>query len=188
VAALHQRHRQEIIRLVEALAAACQETGVQLPIARLLSDVSSSRYRRSLGRRLRFGAGAMMQRRMRRRTRKRGLLGRRSPRRQHTETKTASEQQDSPEDQLVAAFTRHAGLSPADKDQEARTRLRQFVTYGGIGLLPKARWDELLDARVTRALAFYTFGYLPGTIGWVDVLRKTQAYAASLGLVPPSHV
>jgi hypothetical protein len=64
--------------------------------------------------------------------------------------------------------------------------VRQFITYGGIGLLPKAQWDELLDARVTRALAFYKFGYLPGTIGWVDVLHKTQAYTASLGLVPPS--
>jgi hypothetical protein len=93
LAALQPHHRQEIIRLVEALAAACQETGVHLPLPRLLSEYPSSRYRRSLGRRLRFGAGAMMQRRMRRRTRKRVLLGRRPPRRQHTETKTGSEQQ-----------------------------------------------------------------------------------------------
>jgi hypothetical protein len=183
LAALQPRHRQEIIRLVAAVAAACQETGVQLPIARLLHYYPSSRYRRSLGRRLRLGMGALVQHRMRWRTRRRMVLGQRRRRQRTDDGATPG---TSPEDRLVTAFTRSAALSPDNYHQEARTRLRQFITSGGIGLLPKAQWNELLDERVARALAFYKLGHPAGTTGWVDVLHATQAYAVALGLVPPS--
>jgi hypothetical protein len=183
LAALQPHHHQHIIRLIEALSAACHTTNVHLPIVRLLNDPPSSYYRQRLGRRFSFGFGRLVRQRMRRYRRRRVILGRR---RRPIHADAIAQDGERPEDRLVAEFTRKAGLSAEDDYREGRTLLRQFITYGGIGLLSKGQWWDLLDDRVVRVLAFYKLGFPAGTTNWPAVLARTQEYAASLDLVPPS--
>jgi hypothetical protein len=191
LAALQPHLRQLVAYRALCLYQACQETGIHLSIIRLLRDYPSSRYRRQVGRRLSFGAGAMAQRRAGKRRKKRYLHIRRRPpteKQKKLASKRAAERaaQQQAEDHLVGAFSRLADLSPVDKHQEGRTFVRQFIYSGGIGLLPKAQWGELLDERVTRALAFFKLSRPFGVIGWPDTLQRVQEYARSLDVPAPS--
>ncbi len=191
LAALQPNLRQLIAHRALCLYRACQETGIHLPIVRLLNDYPSSRYRRQVGRRFSFGAGALAQRRASNRRKKRYLHIRRRPptekqKKLASKRAAARAAQQQAEDHLVEAFSRLADLSPVDKHREGRTFVRQLIYTGGIGLLPKAQWGELLDERVTRALAFFKLSRPFGVIGWPDTLQRVREYSRSLGLPAPS--
>ncbi|NJK81742.1 MAG: hypothetical protein HC914_18425 [Chloroflexaceae bacterium] len=99
---------------------------MHLPIPRLLSDNPSSPYRRSQGRRLRLGFGAIVQRKIESSEETTGCAGPPSPATTANADRFRAARKG--QDRLVGAFTHHADLSPADAYQEARTRVRQFIT------------------------------------------------------------
>ncbi|MEM8532529.1 MAG: hypothetical protein AAGF95_16925 [Chloroflexota bacterium] len=174
--------RAEIRRLVVALAHACHATGSTLPLPRLLREPPSSRYRRRLGRRLAPVLGPPRRSGQRPR-RRQGVL---PPRRRVPPADVPLVPVPRPDDDLVVQFAQYAGFSAATHYQEARTRLRHFITYGVLGLIPKSHWHRMLDARVGDLLYFFKLAYPSGTVDWTHVLACVHAYAHSLGVPPPS--
>jgi hypothetical protein len=72
-------------------------------------------------------------------------------------------------------------------EKDAQARLRDFLTYGVLGLLPRGQWQDVLDARLVSWLNLIKLGRLDGTVRWGPLTQQLHRYAAELGLPPPSH-
>jgi hypothetical protein len=169
------------LRYIETLLlnlhAAVRVSGAPLPLRALLVERPSSRRRVQVSRRFRFGLAAIIKRRQQRRTgRKRTLQQRvngQSPRRAPPQPKTAP--------QLIRTF---AELSHPD-ERDAEYRIRNFITYGAIGLLPRGDWERCLDPRLYSWLRLIKYGRLDGRVPWQQVMAQLDTYRQSLGLATP---
>jgi hypothetical protein len=182
LSSLHPDDRQEIETMFRHLLAAMQQSKVALPIAMLLNDYPSSHRRRRLGRRFWFGLSNIIQRRESRRHRRQrqwySSIGKqqqkRDTQRQQTHDDTAN--------RLVAAFAEQAGLEARD----ARTLLRDVITYGPLGLLPRAARMHALYQPLESWLALIKLGRLTGSVPWLQVVAQVNTYREQLGL--PHHL
>jgi hypothetical protein len=155
----------------------CQEAGVQLPIVRLINHHPSGIYRVKLGRRLRFGVPAIVSRRQHKQRRK----GKR--RWQQDRQKDNSLFQVHEEDQLVAAFVRRAGMVQVSAGRDV---LRQFVTYGALGMFRRGEWPELIDRRIFSLLTFFKLGCPDGRLHWSALMQQLRSYAAEKNISAPT--
>jgi hypothetical protein len=81
-------------------------------------------------------------------------------------------------DRLVDAFARLADLDAGD----VRTLLRDFITYGLLGLLPRAVRVHAIYEPLVSWLALIKWGRLPGSVPWLEVVRQANRYGEQLGL------
>lgn len=166
------RHTIEV--LVYHLVAAMNEAQVALPLAMLLNEYPSSYRRRRLGRRFWFGLAAILHRRESRRQRRRRQYGSR-----YSQRTQQTNQQTSPDaDRLLAAFARLADLDVRD----ARALIRDFITYGLLGWLPRAARVSAVYQPLVSWLALIKWGRLPGRVPWLEVVRQVNRYGEHLGL------
>src|SRR5581483_1932776 len=82
-------------------------------------------------------------------------------------------------------ITKFADLAQLD-EQDARNRVRNFLTYGVMGLLPRKQWLWVFDPRLISWLQLIKIGHLEGTIAWSTVLHVAGEYARLLGIPRPS--
>ncbi len=178
--AMHTHMRQEIERLLEHLLAAIEGIGSSFSLVPLLTSHPSSPYRIRRGRRVWYGAAASIKRIQRRRGRtRRRRLFRFPPQRSQQPPET---QQDKHGDQLVIAFAERAELTEA----EARRRLRNLITYGGIGLLAEKDWKNAVDMRTREVVHFFKLARVKGTIDWSRMRRQINSELSRLQLTPLS--
>jgi hypothetical protein len=85
-------------------------------------------------------------------------------------------------DRLVERFAELALLDETD----ARVRLRNFLTYGLIGLLQRWRWDDVIDARIMSWLRLIKLGRLDGTVDWARLYQQVEQYARLLDIPIPA--
>jgi hypothetical protein len=170
--------RVEIECLTACLFTAIQNTGIQLPLVPLLKDAPSSRRRVRLGRRITFGVPSIVRQKHRKHKTSWPTTSRRyTPRQiQKSSTKTAVEQQ------LITMF---ANLVPLN-ESEATSRLRNVITYGVLGFLPKSQWYDIVDGRLLSWLRLIKFGHVERAVPWSQVYGFAQAYSANLGITIPS--
>lgn len=158
----------EIERLVPLLLDALETAGIPLSIEPFLSKQPSTYRRITWGRRLRFGVPTINRRRQQRRSRRRsgksGANYHHPPRRSEAETT------------LVTSFARLSGLTP----KEAEDRLRNVVTYGVLGLLPKGNWETLIDARLLSWLRLMRFGHVPNAVLWPEIYHGAERLCAEI--------
>lgn len=172
---------EDDLRYIETLLlnlhSAVRVSGAPLPLRALLTERPSSRRRVQISRRFRFGLAAILKRRQQRRAgRKRTLQQRvngQSPRRAPPQPKTAP--------QLIHTF---AELSHLD-ERDAENRIRNFITYGAIGLLPRGDWERCIDPRLYSWLRLIKYGRLDGRVPWQQVMAQLDTYRRSLGLATP---
>jgi hypothetical protein len=81
-------------------------------------------------------------------------------------------------DRLVDAFARLADLDAGD----VRTLLRDFITYGLLGLLPRAVRVHAIYEPLVSWLALIKWGRLPGSVPWLEVVRQVNRYGEQLDL------
>jgi hypothetical protein len=137
--------REEIERLAALLLQALQNTGIPFSRTPLVTELPSSRRRRNWGRRLSFGLPSIAKRRHQRRQNRHSLHVRSS--------EPSSVPHGLREDELVAEFARLSVLLPSD----AAHRLRNVVTYGVMGFVPRSHWYKLFDERLIRWLQLGSF-------------------------------
>jgi hypothetical protein len=126
-----------------------------------------------------FGVPAIMRRKQRRRRRWRAGHSNKKKTRPQTDWHS---KEPSREDTLVANFAELAQLD----EQDARNRLRNFLTYGVLGLLPRGQRLAVLYARLLSWLHLIKLGHLDGGILWSYVLHLATEYARLLGVQRPS--
>jgi hypothetical protein len=171
---LDAEDRQSIETTLQHLVASTKETGVPLPLAMLIDDYPSSRRRRRLGRRFWFGLASILHRRESRRQRRR-----RQYRSRFSQHMQQTNQETSPDaDRLVAAFARLADLDVRD----ARALIRDFITYGLFGLLPRTVRVRAIYQPLVSWLALIKWGRLPGSVPWLQVVEQLNSYREQLGL------
>jgi hypothetical protein len=171
---LDDEDRQAIETTLQHLVAAIKESGVPLPLATLIDDYPSSRRRRRLGRRFWFGLATILHRRESRRQRRQQRY--RSQFSQHA--KQPHQKTNADADRLVAAFARLADLDVRD----ARALIRDFITYGLLGLLPRAVRVHAVYQPLVSWLALIKWGRLPGSVPWLEVVEQVNHYSEHLGL------
>ncbi len=165
----------EIEHSVPLLFRSIETARIPLSLEPLLTKRPSTYRRIRWGRMLRFGVPSIAKSRSKRQA---GWWSKpAAPKR------TASEEADnSAEKRLIAEFARLSGLTP----KEAKDRLRNVLTYGVLGLLPKGTWYSLFDARLMSWLRLMRFGHVEGALLWSDIYRAAERYSAELGITPPA--
>jgi hypothetical protein len=83
---------------------------------------------------------------------------------------------------LIAAFAREAVLD----ERDARGRLRDFLTYGLLGLLPRSTRSRAIDPRLLEWLELIKLGRLEGSISWSAVAQGLRTYCQFLKIEEPS--
>lgn len=170
--ALSEDDQAAIERLVFNLQVAIRISGVQFPLVALLKERPSSTRRIHVSRRFRFGLAAIIKRRNQRRSQRKTTL---------YQTSRESGRQPTPASQLIYTF---AGLSKLEEN-EAAAVLRDLITYGAVGLLP--RWKRLscLDPRLLSWLRLIKYGRLDGRVPWSRLMVQLDIYRKALGLPKP---
>src|SRR5262249_21231715 len=174
--ALRVQARQEIGRLIGHLYAAVGAIGSSFSILPLLTSHPSSPYRVRRSRRVWYGTAASIKRVQQRRARVRrrslirfawqhGQQPQQAPRDQHG-------------DRLVTEFAARVELS----EEDARQRLRNLITYGGIGLLAEKDWKDAIDVRARECLHFFKLARVEGTVDWIVMRRQVNDYLSTFGL------
>jgi hypothetical protein len=168
--------QEEIVRLAAALFQALQNTGIQFSRVPVIKEYPSSRRRRSWGRRLSFGVPAIVRRRQERRRLHRELRPRLVSSTDHLP------QQPSLEDRLINEFGRLAMLPP----KEAADRLRNVLTSGAPGFVPRSHWYQLFDNRLLTWLRLIRFGHPERSLEWSRIYQGASLYTKEIGIVVPS--
>jgi hypothetical protein len=171
--------QQECERLVLHLLAAARAVGLPNSLKPLIDQFPSSPLRIRWGRRFWFGLPSIMQRKQRHRcaSRIRGSRGRTAKPQTNQQPKPPSR-----EDKLVEIFAELAQLDA----QDARNRVRNFLTYGVLGLLPRGQWRWVLDPQFMSWLYLIKLGHLDGAVMWSEVLQAASDYTQLLGVPRPS--
>jgi hypothetical protein len=168
VGALDEDARREIAEGVKHFRAAMDETGVQAPLRRLLRDSPYSRSRRNFGRGLWFGMSARSRRGQRSRRKSRDIQ---RPVK-HIELREDDDDNPfsvlAPEDKLVAAYSRRAGL---EDDASGRSIVRSVGWNGSVSFLPKDQWQRAVDPTFAEYIKLIKLGHLDGTV-WHSALRE----------------
>src|SRR5262249_14971577 len=81
-------------------------------------------------------------------------------------------------DRLVTEFAARGELS----EEDARQRLRNLITYGGIGLLAEKDWKDAIDVRARECLHFFKLARVEGTVDWIVMRRQVNDYLSTFGL------
>lgn len=147
---------------------AISETGIAFPLLRLLDEYPSSRYRLALGRRFWFGTPSIQRRRQRHR---------RKIHRPRWRIKTGPPFPDDVVKRFVEAVAHRLGLTP----EATRDRLRQLITYGGLGVVPKKDWATALDSRLVDYIHLITMGHVRGSVDLNALQIQVNQYATMLG-------
>lgn len=172
--------RHLIEHMLRCLLKAIEATGVSFSIVPLITDQPSSNHRRRLGRRISFGLPSLIQQRQNRQVhqRKKKVSQTTIP----YQADAASTMRQSDENNLVSTFAVDAHLD----EQEAKNYLRDFITYGVLGLLPKEQRALCIDRRLLSLLQLTKFGHIPGTVQWPHVMQVVASYCSSLAIDVPS--
>jgi hypothetical protein len=171
--ALAEDDQAAIESLVFNLQAAIRISGVQFPLAALLKERLSSKHRIHVSRRFRFGLAAIIKRRNERRSRRKTALQQAS--------RKESGRQPTPATQLIRIFAELSNLEESD----AAARLRDLITYGAIGLLPRGQRLRCLDPRLISWLRLIRYGRLDGRVPWPRLMTQLDVYRRALGLPKP---
>ncbi len=169
--------RDECRRITLCLLEALQEVDFQFSFKPLLTEYPSSSRRRRWGRRFWFGVPAVISRR---RVYRRSNKSKANRRRAWSQGHYTLDRQRS--ERLIARFAEIAVLD----ENDARVRLRDFLTYGVLGLLARWRWDDIIDPRIMSWLRLIKLGRLDGTVNWGAVRQRIEQYATSLGIPVPN--
>ncbi len=169
------RHKVEL--LLHLLLQAIHETGAPFSLLPLLRGLPSTAYRRRRGRAIWFGAGAIQQRRQR--GKKKQQLVRVSTRSRGTRKLAGAK--DWP-DVLIARFAVLAGIEEPD----ARSRVRDLITYGPVAVLAKGERLKAIDSRYLAYLELLKFGHLDGTIRRARLRDLVNRYGELYNLPPLS--
>ena len=173
-AGMPQDIQDECQRLVFALLAAAVDAGFQFSFKPLLRERVSSPRRRRWGRRLWFGVPAtMLRKRVQRR--KWGPQVRQAIRRAYSGKEYAK--------RLISGFANSAVLD----ERDARARLRDFLTYGILGLLPRTTRVRAIDPRLFAWLEMMKLGSLDGAVMWPAIARQLHIYAQHLRIPTPAE-
>lgn len=155
---------------------AMHETGVVFPLIALLTEQPSSGRRKRVSRQFSFGLAAIIRRRQ---GKKKHIY--RTAHGQHLHTpKRRSGPRPS------TAFVKAVAASSILTENDATARLRDLITYGGIGLLPRWQRAACLDPRLLSWLRLIRYGRLEGRIFWPDLMAQLTRYCQELDLAPPS--
>jgi hypothetical protein len=157
---------QEIENSLWQVQEAIIESGIPFPLMRLLQENPSSPYRIALGRRVWFSAAASLRRRSRR-------IRKKTSKQQPTVQPIASN--------LVDTFVGLVAKKLELDENDARQRLRQLITSGGIGMLKKDRWISVIDPRLRNYIHFIKLGHLNGSVDWSRMYVQLNRYAEQLG-------
>ncbi|MEI6775927.1 MAG: hypothetical protein WCK70_03405 [Chloroflexales bacterium] len=174
-AALAKDDRAYIEALVFHLQAAIRSSGVAFPLLPLLTEHPSSPRRIRVSRRFRFGLAAIMRRRKQKRVR------RKPGRRTTPYPKPKKTLQPKPATTLIQAFAERSNL----EEDDATARLRELITYGALGLLPRNQRMHCLDPRVRSWLRLIKYGRLDGRVPWPRLMAQLDTYRRALGLPNP---
>lgn len=165
---------QEFIKgLAFNLQAAIRVSGVQFPLLPLLTERPSSARRVRVSRRFRFGLASIIKRRNQRRSRKQTV-----PRPALTRR---PEPQPAPATQLIRTFAERGRL----EESEAASHLRDLITYGAFGLLPRGQRLHCLNPLLMSWLRLIKYGRLDGCVPWPRLLAQLDVYRSALGLASP---
>lgn len=165
--------REKIVANVAHLRNAIAAAELPIDAYPLLSVHTGGSERRQWGRRAPYGVGRYA---VRRGQRVRQRLRPHAPRRRQR----FSTADDDRFHKLADTFAEQSGL----KAREARDRIRNTITFGGIGLLPRTEWPEAIDRRLLSYLSLFKFGRVDGTLLWHDAMPLINQYASQLGLPP----
>ncbi|MBX0328193.1 hypothetical protein K2Z83_10940 [Oscillochloris sp. ZM17-4] len=172
-AALAEDDQAYIEVLVFHLYAAIRRSGVPFPLVPLLTEHPSNPRRIRVSRRFRFGLAAIIRRRKQKRPRR--AVGRlQMPR-------ISPARKPKPATVLIKAF---AELSNVD-EREAEALLRELITYGALGLLPRNQRMHCLDPRVRSWLRLIKYGRLDGRVPWPRLMAQLDTYRRALDLPNP---
>ena len=155
------------------LQAAIRQSGVAFPLVPLLTEHPSSPRRIRISRHFRFGLAAIIRRRTQKRVRRKpGWWRTPYPKKAH---------QPKPATTLIQTFAARSDLEVAD----ATARLRDLITYGAIGVLPRGQRMHCLDPRVRSWLRLIKYGRLDGCVPWPRLMTQLDTYRRALGLPNP---
>ena len=172
-AALAEDDLASIETLIVHLSAAIRRSGVPFPLMRLLTEHPSSPWRIRTSRRFRFGLAAIIKRRKQKRSR-RQVDRFRSP-------SPGSARQPKPAIALIKMFAEMSNL----EEREATALLRELITYGAFGLLPRGQRMSCLDPRLYSWLRLIKYGRLDGRVPWPQLMSQLDIYRRMLGLPNP---
>jgi hypothetical protein len=157
---------------------ALADVEVGLSVVPLLTEYPSSNRRKRWGRRLRFGLPSIQ----RRKHRRRHHYSRWKPRSPLSQTVVRTSRQEHSEHRFIIAFAVRARLT----ESQAENVLRNVLTYGVLGLLPRGIWQDALDPRITSWLRLIKYGRLDGTLEWSALYHQLSAYCEQLSSACPS--
>jgi len=172
-AALTEEDQAVLETLVFNLHAAIKISKAPLPLLPLLTAQPSSKRRVQVSRRFQFGLAAVIKRRHLRQSQ------RSHQRRSGQMSRSERPPQLAP--QLISEFAERSNMD----EREAKDRLRNFITYGAIGLLEPYQRARCLDPRLISWLRLIRHGRLDGRVPWQRLMAQLDIYRRTLGLAAP---
>jgi hypothetical protein len=177
--ALDRGFSQQIETGVTHFRSASQEASVAVPLSHLLNDRPSSKKRLNFGRRIWFGAPAMMKRKQQWRRRHRGIV------RPVKKLMLLRDEEElahalTPENRLANSYSNKAG----ETIEDTRHIIRSVATSGVLGFFSREDCLSACDPRISEYIELIKFGHIAGAVNF-GVLHKQVAVSSAMLGIPP---